>query len=58
MTAYDMLRLLEERGLVTSEYVLPEQGPGRSMIVFRPTAKAPSCPSWRAKGGVRKSGKR
>ena len=40
MTAYDMLRLLEERGLVTSEYVLPEQGPGRSMIVFRPTEKA------------------
>lgn len=40
MTAYDMLRLLEERGLVVSEYVLPEQGPGRSTIVFRPTAQA------------------
>lgn len=40
MTAYDMLRLLEERGLVASEYVLPEQGPGRSTIVFRPTEKA------------------
>ena len=40
MTAYDMLRLLEERELVASEYVLPEQGPGRSTIVFRPTEKA------------------
>ncbi|MDH7485680.1 MAG: helix-turn-helix domain-containing protein [Anaerolineae bacterium] len=40
MTAYDMLRLLEERGLVVSEYVLPDQGPGRSTIVFRPTAQA------------------
>ncbi len=40
MTAYDMLRLLEERGLLASEYVLPEQGPGRSIIVFRPTGKA------------------
>lgn len=41
ITAYDMLRLLEERGLVTSEYVLPEGGgPGRSNIVFSPTEKA------------------
>jgi len=41
MTAYDMLRLLEERGLVTSEYVLPaEGGRGRSNIVFRPTRQA------------------
>ncbi|MBC8249344.1 MAG: hypothetical protein H8E90_06670, partial [Anaerolineales bacterium] len=41
ITAYDMLRLLEERGLVTSEYVLPEEGgPGRSSIVFSPTEKA------------------
>lgn len=40
MTAYDMLRLLEGRGLLASEYVLPEQGPGRSIIVFRPTGKA------------------
>jgi DNA-binding PadR family transcriptional regulator len=40
-TAYDMLRVLEERGLVASEYVLPEGGgPGRSSIVFRPTEKA------------------
>ncbi|MEW6231409.1 MAG: helix-turn-helix domain-containing protein [Chloroflexota bacterium] len=42
MTAYDMLRLLEERGLVTSKYVLPETGPGRSNIVFSPTGKAPT----------------
>ncbi len=42
ITAYDMLRLLEEKGLVRSEYVLPE-GPrerGRSTILFRPTEKA------------------
>jgi DNA-binding PadR family transcriptional regulator len=40
-TAYDMLRVLEERGLVASEYVLPEGGgPGRSSIVFRPTEEA------------------
>jgi len=40
MTAYDMLRLLQERGLVASQYVLPEGGAGRSMIAFSPTAKA------------------
>jgi DNA-binding PadR family transcriptional regulator len=41
IAAYDMLRLLEEQGLVTSEYVLPEGGgPGRSSIVFSPTEKA------------------
>jgi DNA-binding MarR family transcriptional regulator len=41
ITAYDMLRLLEERGLVTSEYMLPKEGgPGRSSIVFYPTEKA------------------
>ena len=40
MTAYDMLRVLEERGLLVSEYVLPEQGPGRSTIVFRPSQQA------------------
>jgi len=37
ITAYDMLRLLEEKGLVTSDYVMPRSGPGRSSIVFRPT---------------------
>ena len=42
VTAYDMLRLLEEKGLVTSEYVLPSErvGAGRSTLVFRPTQKA------------------
>jgi len=41
LTAYDMLRILEERGLVASEYVLPKGGgPGRSSIVFHPTEKA------------------
>lgn len=46
-TAYDMLRLLEERGYARSEYQLsePDAGngkrqPGRSIIVFAPTAKA------------------
>jgi DNA-binding PadR family transcriptional regulator len=37
ITAYDMLRLLEEKGLVSSEYIMPRSGPGRSTIVFRPT---------------------
>ncbi len=42
ITAYDMLRLLEKRGLVQSEYVLrgKGQGAGRSSIVFRPTPQA------------------
>ncbi len=41
-TAYDMLRLLEKKGYVTSEYALDEHksGPGRSMVLFRPTEKA------------------
>ena len=41
-SAYDMLRLLEQRGLVTSEYVLPKESPspGRSHVRFWPTAKA------------------
>jgi len=42
ITAYDMLRLLEERGLVQSEYVLrgKGRGAGRSSIVFRCTPQA------------------
>jgi DNA-binding MarR family transcriptional regulator len=42
VTAYEMLRLLEERGLVGAEYHLPEgdRGPGRSSVLFRPTPKA------------------
>jgi DNA-binding PadR family transcriptional regulator len=40
-TAYDMLRLLEEKGLVTSVYQLPEDrgGPGRAERVFYATDK-------------------
>jgi DNA-binding MarR family transcriptional regulator len=42
ITAYDMLRLLEEKGLVASHYELPEKkaGPGRSKITFEPTPRA------------------
>jgi len=41
ITAYDMLRLLEEKGLVRSDYQLAEgkSGPGRSEIVFWPTER-------------------
>lgn len=41
-TAYDMLRLLEKKGLVTSEYHLsPDKaGPGRTERVFLPTEQA------------------
>lgn len=41
-TAYDMLRLLEEKGYARSEYRLAGDkcGPGRSEIVFLPTDKA------------------
>ena len=41
-TAYDMLRLLEQKGMVSSEYMTPKAtpGPGRSSIVFFPTAEA------------------
>lgn len=42
ITAYEMLRLLETRGLVEAEYHLPpgNRGPGRSEVFFRPTKKA------------------
>ena len=41
-TAYDMLRLLEQKGMVGSEYTAPKvtSGPGRSSIMFFPTAEA------------------
>jgi energy-coupling factor transport system substrate-specific component len=41
-TAYDMLRLLEQKGMVASEYGTPKEtsGPGRSNIRFAPTAAA------------------
>jgi len=42
ITAYEMLRLLEKRGLVRSEYHLPagDRGPGRSTVLFKPTPGA------------------
>ncbi len=41
-TAYDMMRLLEEKGYVTSEYRTGSEKPsvGRSEVVFRPTELA------------------
>lgn len=41
-SAYDMLKVLERKGVAASEYVLDaaNSGPGRSMIVFYPTARA------------------
>ena len=41
-TAYDMLRLLEEKGLVASDYqrAADKSGPGRSEVVFAPTPRA------------------
>jgi DNA-binding MarR family transcriptional regulator len=41
-TAYEMLRLLEQKGYVSSEYRLADDhvGPGRSMVLFRPTLRA------------------
>jgi len=42
ITAYEMLRLLEKRGLVKAEYHLPpgNRGPGRSEVFFRPTKES------------------
>ncbi len=42
VTAYEMLRLLEERGLVRAEYQMhPDQhGPGRAAVLFFPTQEA------------------
>jgi predicted ArsR family transcriptional regulator len=41
-TAYDMLRLLEQKGMVSSHYDTPKAtaGPGRSSILFSPTTRA------------------
>jgi len=38
-SAYDMLKVLEKKGVATSSYALAEghSGPGRSMVVFMPT---------------------
>ena len=42
VSAYEMLRLLEEHGLVEAEYQTPPhlRGPGRAAVVFRPTPLA------------------
>lgn len=40
VTAYEMLRLLEEKRLVRSETVRPQGHRGRSVVVFSPTEKA------------------
>lgn len=40
VTAYEMLRLLEEKELARSEMVRPEGHRGRSIVVFFPTQKA------------------
>jgi len=39
-SAYDMLKVLEEKGFVSSSYALAagHSGPGRSMVVFAPTS--------------------
>lgn len=41
-TAYDMLRVLEEKGIVASRYQLDDErsGPGRSAVVYEPTPRA------------------
>ncbi|GAB4444652.1 MAG: hypothetical protein Fur0044_40900 [Anaerolineae bacterium] len=41
-SAYDMLKVLEEKGVAASDYVLSgdQAGPGRSQVVFYPTNKA------------------
>lgn len=50
-SAYDMLKVLEKKGLAASSYALAagHSGPGRSMVLFAPTAQAsatlPPAPS-------------
>jgi energy-coupling factor transport system substrate-specific component len=41
-TAYDMLRVLQRKGMVASHYATPKAtaGPGRSNVLFSPTAMA------------------
>ena len=45
-TAYDMLRLLQKKGMVSSHYATPKAtaGPGRSTILFSPTTRAMESP--------------
>jgi len=41
-SAYDMLKVLEKKGVAASDYILSDDqvGPGRSQVVFYPTHKA------------------
>lgn len=41
-TTYDMLRILEQKGMMGAQYVTPKEiaGPGRSSILFYPTSQA------------------
>jgi hypothetical protein len=41
-SAYDMLKVLEKKGVAASDYILNDDqaGPGRSQVVFYPTHKA------------------
>ncbi len=39
-SAYDMLKVLETKGMAASQYVLRRSGPGRSSVLFYPTARA------------------
>jgi len=52
VTAYEMMRLLEDRGLARAEYQRPGEmrGPGRSSVVFRPTPLASKVILGLAKG--------
>ena len=53
VTAYEMLRLLEKRGLALREFQRSEQerGPGRSPVSFRPTAQAETAVSYQSASG-------
>ncbi|MGB4595657.1 MAG: hypothetical protein WBI14_07095 [Anaerolineaceae bacterium] len=54
ITAYEMLRLLEEKGLVRAEYQtnLERHGPGRSAVLFYPTQEATNLITALAGDGV------
>jgi len=52
VTAYEMLRLLEDKGLVRSEAVRPQGHKGRSVVVFYPTEKATALLSELADGDM------
>ncbi len=52
-SAYDMLKVLEKKGFVSSSYALAAEhsGPGRSMVVFSPTAQADKVVARSAEAG-------